>query len=299
MNLFQKYKLRYSFIVLVLFLLVGCKSEPCKTCVQTKVFLTYNDGRGRDLLAQELSGASLFIYNDMGNLVKSVNLSQQDILNPMGVDVELPLDDEYTLVCWGNIGRNSVLESKDDLQKAKLKSARSASNSTMLATTDPLYFGIEKYYFASKYNNSSRIVMVDLVPKHISFEVTIQGFEASVPQLTVEHALSQYNFYGKAVSDKYSTVQPKIDFVSSIQGFQSTFNVLRPQSLENMYVLLSSAEMIEPKRIDVQKIVREHYPNLDLTKDKIKIEILIKYSNLSVEITIPDWSTNDTNVGVV
>lgn len=274
-------------------------SDPCKTCVQTKVFFDYHDGKGTDLLAQELYGASLFIYNDVGALVKNINITQHDVHNPLGVDLELPLDDDYTMVCWGNMGQKSVLEGKEYLLDARVKATKSTQIPTAMAPSDPLYWGLEKYYFASKHNNASRVISVDLKPKHISFDVTIQGFGSDMPQLTVEHALSQYDFYGNAVSKVYSTVQPKLSFVSSLKGYQSTFNVLRPQSLENMYVLLSSAEMIEPKRIDVQKIVREHYPNLDLTKDKIKIEILIKYSNLSVEITIPDWSTNDTNVGVV
>lgn len=298
MNLFQKYKLRYSFIVLVLFLLVGCKSEPCKTCVQTKVFFTYTDGKGHDLLAQELYGASLYIYNGMGNLVKSVNLSQQAILNPMGVDVELPLDDEYTMVCWGNMGDKSLLESKDNLQNARLKSISNTSKQGALSTSDPLYWGFERYYFASKYNNSSRVVTVDLKPKHVTFNITVQGFGTDIPQLAVENALSQYDFYGITSLRTGSTVHANLNLISSLVGYQSTFSVLRPQSFENMYLSLSSKGKIEPKRINVQDFVHKHYPNLDLTKDKIEIDILIKYNNLSVEITIPDWKINDTNAGV-
>lgn len=290
-------KLKNLTLLALVMLLSSCLYQPgnCGKCVSQKLYFEYKDAAGNDLLNQYVSSARLYIYDDSGAFVKKIDVTNTELSMNDGIELDMASEGLYKVICFANTSSESVITNIDSFSNAKLSLSESSKSA------DPLYYGLANF---SVLKNRPENVLVKLNSIHVRFELAVKGFdEDSAPNVEFQKGVSSYNFYGAPI--KLSSREHMVlngAYNSDKKAMVYSFNFLKPASKDRaMNFVLNHESLNEPNTFSLNDFISDKYPNVNIADQlkEIKLEMLIEFKGIDIEISIPDWDSIDTGAGGV
>lgn len=291
-------KFKYTAILFCLIsLFSSCITGDYDDCIvykYPKIYFSYKDDMGNDLLNQYVSSATLYIYDASGNLVYTLPVSEQKMKANNGVQFSDLTEGNYKIVAWANMGKNTSISDVKTLDKSLLK-----TNSLATESTDPIYYGSETFKLVKGSNADIKIKLNSI---HVKFSITVKGLDKlETPKLNLNNLQSTYNFLGKATDATGIEQKPTMAFKEDSKDFYSAFNFFKPKStLANMILKLSHSQIPNGLTVNINEFIKNKYPNIDISNlnREIKLDMLIEFNGIEAIITIPKWEDKETGTDV-
>lgn len=291
--------LKYLIILLCTLVLTGClmPEGDCTQCQYPKVYFSYKDDAGADLLNKYVTSATLYFYDRKGNLVDKQIVSESQIKANEGVSLKDLPQGNYRVIVWANLGNRTNILSPGSVNGTQLKVGSTSSN--VQESADALYYGSELFILSAGLNSN---IVVNLNSIHVKLSIAVKGLsKTDLPQLHLSYLQSTYNFLGQPIESTSINFTPKATYDESKKSHISSINFLKPKSkLKNMVLKLSHQQLTKAINININEFIQTHYPAVDITNlsKEINLEMLIELDGVSVILTIPDWTDTDTGTEV-
>lgn len=283
-------------LVLGLLLFTSCINDDTTSCEESTVHLDFKyfaDG-DVDVISSYIHKISLFIYNeDTGVLVDRKELK---ITNKSDASVwlsHLPVGN-YTLVAWGNINEFTKIQNSKEYSKGSVQVEENVSDPSRLTNSDKLYYSQSKIRVESDKPVTQDLIMTSA---HIKFDVFVKGISAT-PILTLNNFVSGYTMDMKKLYDPSKVFSPILN--SDKDGYKARFSILRPNGRftnETLSLITRDGVVYD---VNLNTYLNQYYQDIaHLVKQEIKINILFEFSDLGVNVSVPDWDIEDDNGSMI
>lgn len=238
-----------------------------------------------------INSAKVFVYNSKKELVRTQPVSQEELKNPRGIELDIPLGEEYTAVCWANVGSNTSIQGSENLTSSKVQTVGGI-------TSDNLYYGVSSFHFGSNSQAEQRLVRMDFKSAHIKMNISVKGFAEAFPRIRIEGLQAIYDLQGNGVSEFSHFFMPEVAYDNTEKAYSARLSILKPQSIDKTIIKVSHAGN-DPIAINLKQFLSNYYPNINLSSGKeVVIDLVVEYNGVNVTVTIPNWNSNDTSTNV-
>lgn len=293
--MYNKFKILIATLSVVV--LTGCFSDKdyCVSCNATRIVFTYNDSDGENILDKHIRSALLYVYNNKNELVRTQEVSKEELVSKRGVTVDVPLNENYTAVCWANKTGLSDVSLQQNSNSTFIQSTQMTRGNNTINSHDDLYHGLTTFSFTDGDAAEKRVVELAFKPLHIKMDVVVKGVKQDkLPTFRLSGKMPKFNLKGEIDDLEYKELVPLFKYDDNKGYFRSSFSILNPQSLDGV-VLQASTEDTELARIDLKEFTTKNYPTLNLkSRFEIKIEMLIEFNGVKIDVIVPQWSDSDT-----
>lgn len=275
--------------------LTGCISEDLEGCIinTTKVNFKYLANGDQDVILKYVDHLTVFIYDkSTGDLFETREITLDDKSKTKMELKHLP-GGTYSFVVWGNLSSYSEVGGIGNIGQGVINQV---SGGKGLKSSDRLYFSRGDVHIKEISNNS-----VDLLLKsaHVKFDVTVKGL-AEMPSLHISHQVQGFDMNMNIIEGDLVGFNPVLEKSDKPNLFRGQFNVLRPQAgfLESKLTMTTST--LERHEVSLKDFIAMHYPQISMSKtQEIKIEVLFEFSNLGINVTVPNWDVDDNTGSVI
>jgi hypothetical protein len=304
-------------IICLALTVVGCHKEDNSNCIRenTTLLFKYLDNNGIDILTRDIHSVDAFIFDQNKKLVVNRRFEIAELNSFAGWKLNLPSGD-YNVVCWGNAGTNSQMNNFVP-GVTTLDDGFMEIPSNITTTGDRIYYAPYKLhqqklpegavppvttYDFKVVARRENVKEMYFTRAHRTVNVYIIGYSNSEGPVAVTgtQLAAKYDFY-------YSTRNPYRNLTQTAQpvttpdgpGVLAAFHFWFAE-ITNItdFIIRQGVEGSILETVNLKKFV-ESYPSIyPPTKYGNTIDILVRFSDLGVTVTIPGWKEKPISPGV-
>lgn len=294
-----------AFAALVaLTLSAGCIKEDMSDCppeVNTELTFSYTgDENDAAMFSKMIDRVTVFVFNSSDGLhILTKTVDRAALRERQGTDLYLPAGD-YRIVSWANAFDNTeILFSSLSAGRVHAPAYGTTPQGT-ITTNDHLYYGVIDLTVpaaATLPGNTGVYLVTGDIPHrgaHINMEVHTKGFgspddRASYPRIEMTNLMPQYNMQMGDASPATTTYFPAVAWDADKKTMAARFQTLRFAALNDIELLVRNAQSNEVKAtLSLADFIAANA--IDMSRHEITISVLFEFSDLGVDISIPDWS---------
>jgi hypothetical protein len=293
----------------------GCIKEDNSDCIweNTMLLFKYTDTDGSDIFLRDINSVDAFIFDENKKFVVSRRFESAALHEFAGWKLDLPPGD-YHAVCWGNAGANSRL---NDFVPSVTTFNESFIQipSNITTTGDRIYYAPYKthphaysgaqgtifdpsmtIYRFTVVANKVNVKEMFFVRAHRTINVYIMGYSGNQPAtVTGTQLCTEYDFHyttGNVFRNFTQTAQPVTtpDGPAVLAAFHVGFSEITGAT---DFIIRQGASGSILETVNLKKFIEDNPSAYGST-----IDILIRFSDLGVTVTIPKWGTNTIKPGV-
>ena len=293
-------KFLYLFLLASVVLLASCIKENYDDCERCTLTFSYTGDVARDIFPEHITRVNLYVFDNDGRLVQTKLIEQNELKAFQGTKLNLA-PGTYKVVGVGNgFNKTEVTNlSATDMTEIQMQHPNLGKGDA-IEGNDSLYLGQKEiimpkndWYEADVAFRSSHLKVSYKVEGYFE-NVSIDNSSATATparpdalELRVKNLLPQTDFTNSAGGDK-TTYTPAFSLVGG--ALNSNFNIMRhtkDSDVEFELVEKASGNMLYS--FTLADFLAQHQ-QIDLTKQEVLIPIVVKFTNLGVTVTIPDWT---------
>lgn len=279
-------------------LLTSCVKEDFDGCVinTTRLNFKYFADGDENVICDYIEGVSLLVYDAAtGELIKEKAITGSSKFEDYFIELKDLQPGKYSFIAWGNISNQTLLSEASNLSTAYIGAYNSDSQSPGLRSSDRLYYSRKDVEVKAISKDSYDL---DFKSAFIGFEVSVKGL-SKLPKLHVDKLVQRLDMNMLPIGGANEEFRPHITSIEP-NLFVSNFNILKPST----EVLTSTLSLITDQGIthgiNIQEFIRVNYPSISiLNNQEIKIKVLFDFSDLDVQVTVPDWDIDDNSGSVI
>ena len=285
------------FLLASVVLLASCIKENYEDCERCTLTFSYTGDVTSDIFPEHITRVNLYVFDNEGRLVQTKLLEQNELKAFQGTKLNLSAG-TYKVVGVGNGFNKTEVKnlSATDMTEIQLQHP-GVDNGTAIESNDSLYLGQLEFVMPK---DDWFEADVPFRSSHLKVSVTVEGYisNASTPnsssraagdsalELRVNNLLPQTDFTNRANGQKI-TYNP--EFALSNGVLKSYFNIMRHSADSDVeFELVDSSTGNVLYTLALTDFLAQ-YPQIDVTKQEVLIPIVVKFTNLGVTVTIPDW----------
>lgn len=311
--------IKFLTFLWTLLLIAGCVRESINDCPEEEVEDPFNitldfrlsDGADGCVFMSNISVVDMHIYDDEENLVEARYVSPEELQQYKGVNLKLPAG-TYNVMAWGNINDDYTSHNNSEIYNPYESSI----------AYDPLddRFGgsCGKVFYAPRSGALTRssempgcyTINVDPVtgyhgtlefrPAYRVIKVYVEGYSGT-PMIGMIGLPTKLSWLGMQMVDGGSGGITVIDMKTTTPHEQDGI-VYDYTEFETFHFDGSNSmvlEVVDPETWDVyysvllNEIIDEIYD-----PDIIEIYVLLKFTSIGVEVSVPDWHRENVEPGV-
>lgn len=273
----------------------------------------YTNAEGNDVFLRDINSVNAFIFDENKKFVVSRRFEASELNLFAGWKLNLP-PGEYYAVCWGNANSNTQLKNfvagVTTFDEGLIKIP-----ANITTTGDKIYYAPYKIHPYAYYGaqgtafdpsmtayrftivaNKVNVKEMFFVRAHRTINVYIMGYSGSIPAtVTGTQLCAEYDFHystGNIFRNFTQTAQPIT--TPDGQALLASFHVGFSEITEHMEFIVRQGpggSILET--VNLKDFIETHSLSYGST-----IDILIRFSDLGVTATIPQWGTSTIKPGV-
>lgn len=273
----------------------------CNTQGQFLYFSYKGDGTS-EILTEKIKDVDLYVFDHEEKLVLSTVVSSDSLEKNHGTRLNLP-QGEYTLVALANTGERTQVS---DLETGDLNMIHFAhpgffqDDETMLTGNDPNYLG--RIQLSVEGENVGFRDTMNFESSHMKVYLEIAGYETTTTpgkqgeSLTVEmRNMPCRVFFDNRICPQRRNYYPEIEKQDNKDLYVGQLCTFRLDDKHPAQIALYAVDSAEPfYTLDVEEFLKDN-PEIDISKQEaeLPLRIEIKGKDVSVGVTVPDWSIED------
>ncbi len=282
--------------------LTGCEMvyDDLSGCVwgdNATLIFTLKDGAGADLFPQTITTVDAFIFDADNRLVEHRRFEKSELDEFAGWRLSLPPGD-YRVVCWGNMGSNSCFGAMTP-GVTTFAQCCAEIDAAATASGDEVYYGPKKERPATQTDSDMAIYTfsvprdgsltheVPLVRAHRTVNVWVQGVPYEVT-VEIEQLWAQYDFF-------YNTTDRRVDFTQAAHGVTTADGPAQLAAFHSAFGEITDDMVITVRKASDGTVIAtvnlKEFLEANPTALKDTIDILIKFYDLGVSVSVPSWVT--------
>ncbi len=292
--------------------------EDLSDCAYENATITfhYTNDAGADIFSQNINSVDAFIFDNLNRLVAHKSFNQAALDEFRGWKLQLPNGD-YRVLCWADIDRNSCF-SPYTPGVTTLDQCTVQIDQTATSTGDHVYYAPRKTHPASRATASpgttgsraagdadyefsitagqSTVKQMHFVRAYRALNVYVQGFSdgGRLPVIDVSNLWGQYDFLYNTLSQKFNFRQTSHAVtMSDGPAALSTFFFAFGDVIDDEVITVRKAS----NNANVAVVNLKEFIDQNPTAYKNDIDVLIKFNDLGVTVTIPDWKDKPVTPG--
>jgi hypothetical protein len=294
----------------------SCIKEDMSKCVRenTTILFKYTGTDKSDIFLRDIASVDAFVFDEAKKLVVRRRFESQELGEFAGWRLNLSPGDYY-VVCWGNAGDNSQFNSFTE-NTTTLDESFIRIPAHVTTTGDPMYHAPynphpqwlpedvrsragEQAYGFTVLAGTNNVKEVNFVRAHRTVNVYIMGYSNDggnrPPVVGGTNLCAEYNFYNNS-NDVYRNFIQTARPISTPEGqaFLATFHFGFSEITDamNFTVGQGNAESIL-QTVNLKKFIEDNPSAYGNT-----INIMVRFSDMGVTITIPEWGGGSIEPGV-
>lgn len=269
--------------------------DECPPTVNVGLTFTYTGDTGEATrFARHIDHVTLMVFDRDGYQVQTHTYNKNQLTQRQGTDLLLD-PGTYNIICWGNANTDTELASCETLDQGRVHHPNLTANRE-IPTNSHLYYGNYTVEVPA-----TGIAQGDILFRgaHINMEVYIRNqaaTDANTPLVRARNLMPQYNMHMDATMANATTYQPKTTWNADRRVYQSIFQVLRFANDNPVVVEIEQQTGAAPLRIDLKQYMAANRIIVN-GLNEATVPILIEYTDLGVEIRVPEWMINEVEPG--
>lgn len=231
-------KLKLIYILSLIFLLSGCIKDDLENCYTYLHFTYYGDGT-TDIFPDKIGKVNLYVYDEGGTLVQTIDLNERSLRNNQGTGLFLPTG-KYHVICWGNSYSDTQINDPANIRSAIVAAPHYFTKET-ISTNDSLYMGSKDIM---AFQSESVIDTIYFSSMHIKMKVEISGLNdeigatlSSPIEISIGN-LSPTVDFTRILSNEDVVYYPQTKIEENTHEITSDFDVLRFNDDNDIYINL-------------------------------------------------------------
>lgn len=289
-------KYLYLLLLAPFVLLAGCIKEDYTDCERCTLTFSYTGDVTQDIFPDHITRVSLYVFDQDQRLVLTKQIEQNELKAFQGTKLNLN-PGKYKVVGVGNcFDKTEVVNtSSQDMTQIQFHHPNVPTGGKVEGN-DPLYLGQLDLTVPAEYWCEED---VPFRSSHLKVSYTVEDYleNGSVGNglldLRVKNLLPETDFTNRPHGDKMTyTPELKINATGDHEG---VFNIMRhtkDSDVEFELVKKSTGEVLHTLALSDFLTM---YPQIDVSKQEVLIPIVVKFTNLGVTVTIPDWLIVDVD----
>ena len=291
-------------ILISLALPAACINEDMSDCpppYNTELTFSYSGDRQEPaMFSRMIDGVTLVVFDRVGGeRVLDKTVVKADLNRFQGTELYLPAGD-YRIVCWGNAFDDTELLS-GSLSEGRVHAPAYGAGGR-IATNDHLYYGEYDITVPTTADASEKVTGdIPFRSAHIDMRIYIKGLDrssdpAAWPGLEIGNLMPQYDIRMNAVQPFGATYHPVLARDDENKALAACFQVLR--FADDNPVTVTVREPAPGDAVKAAVNLREYMEKNKISVDGLHeaaVEMLIEFTDLGVTISIPDWSSSNTD----
>ncbi|NDV59333.1 FimB/Mfa2 family fimbrial subunit [Bacteroides sp. 519] len=277
-------------------ILSSCLGEDRSDCPTARLTFSYlGDTNDPAMFANNIHFVTLMVYNKNQQLVMTRELSKHDLMNFQGVTLALA-SGNYQIICWGNINQhNEQLSGHESLLVGRLHHS-SLTTDRQIPTNSHLYYGSYQLEIPEK-----RFAEGDIrfCGAHINMEIFVRNMSASNapnkwPVIEAHNLMPQYNMEMKSAMPYATTYYPETEYNTDWRVHQILFQTLNFGDDNPVIINLKDNNGISKCKVDLKQYMADNKISVD-DKNEATVPILFEFTDVGVEIKLPEWIVNNVD----
>lgn len=306
----MKYLQKILMVLAATVLTTSCIKEDLDECHNVTIYFQYLADGDKDVLYQYMSKVDLYVFDESGHILGVGSYNQDELTNFEAVpSFKLKPGRRYKVVAVGNpYDHTEVVNyaTENDFGNIYLQDPAWSDPDVPVTNHDYNYLGQKEFVMPDQEGVMYRDT-VTLYSAHVKVDVEIHGLpapdasrqDAGIPyQLSFENSNAQTSFNNEINLGEKGTIYPELIYDNENQCYRTQnlalFRMdadgeLSSDCCEHILVLKDKATNQELIRGNLYNYLVRNSDYIDVTKQEATLPIAIKFSNLGVDITLPDW----------
>lgn len=306
----MKYLQKILMVLAATVLTTSCIKEDLDECHNVTIYFQYLADGDKDVLYQYMSKVDLYVFDESGHILGVGSYNQDELTNFEAVpSFKLKPGHRYKVVAVGNpYDHTEVVNyaTENDFGNIYLQDPAWSDPDVPVTNHDYNYLGQKEFVMPDQEGVMYRDT-VTLYSAHVKVDVEIHGLpapdasrqDAGIPyQLSFENSNAQTSFNNEINLGEKGTIYPELIYDSENQCYRTqnlalfrmdSHGELSSDCCEHILVLKDKSTNQELIRGNVYNYLVRNSDYIDVTKQEATLPIAIKFSNLGVDITLPDW----------
>ena len=299
------------FYLAALLLTEGCTSmyDDLSDCIleNTTLIFTYKDVNGNDIFPRDIHSVDAYIFDEAKKFVMHHRSESNELDMFAGWKLNLTPGDYY-VVCWGNVGGNTRI---DDFVKGvtTFDECTIQIPPSITSSGNPIYYAPYKKHPESRSGvldtraidpsmqeygfhvvaQTENIKEMIFVSAYRTINVYIIGYPGSATEpamVTGTQLYAEYDFYYVTKDVTRNFTQPALPVTLPEGALLATFYVGFSEIKDNMnFILKKGEDGATLETVNLKNFLEEFPEEYNDT-----INIVIKFTELGVTITVPGWN---------
>lgn len=289
-------KVRNIVFILIAFSLSGCIRDNLDHCPpRVNTYLTFSylgDTNDPSMFRRMIHHITLLVFDSDGQQVLTRLIPKSDLEAFQGTRLFLEPGD-YRAICWGNADEYTEISDAGSFTTGRLQHPNLLLGQN-IPTNSHLYYG--SFDFSV---DEGRIAEGDIPMRgaHINIEVYLRGLAAGDNGYSVRahNLMPQYDLRMDDTQPFATTYYPTMGYNAERALDECRFQVLRFAD-DNPVVI----EILRPTGDPLIVNLKEYMAGNSLTvneKNEATVPILFEFSDLGIEIKIPEWLSHNVTPG--
>ena len=288
----------FSCISSVLFF--SCIAQDLSDCpppVNMQLTFSYRGDTGDpSMFARKIDQVTLMVYNENDKLILNRNINKNELTRHQGANIYLE-PGSYRIICWGNTNEFTEFTRCELFTDGRLHHPYFFT-SWPIPTNSHLYYGS---YTAIVPKNGMVSGDIAFRGAHINVEVYIRDLiskkaENDDPKVEAHNLMPEYDMEMKPAQPFTATYYPETIFNMERNLNQAFFQVLRFSDENPVWIEIKDSTGKSKCRIELKEYMLTNEITVD-GKNEATVPILIEYTDLGVEIKLPEWIVNEVDPG--
>ena len=306
----MKYLQKILMVLAATVLTTSCIKEDLDECHNVTIYFQYLADGDKDVLYQYMSKVDLYVFDESGHILGVGSYNQDELTNFEAVpSFKLKPGRRYKVVAVGNpYDHTEVVNyaTENDFGNIYLQDPAWSDPNVPVTNHDYNYLGQKEFVMPDQEGVMYRDT-VTLYSAHVKVDVEIHGLpapdasrqDAGIPyQLSFENSNAQTSFNNEINLSEKGTIYPELIYDNENQCYRTQnlalFRMdadgeLSSDCCEHILVLKDKSTNQELIRGNLYNYLVRNSDYIDVTKQEAPLPIAIKFSNLGVDITLPDW----------
>lgn len=309
----MKYLQKILMALVVIVLATGCIKDDYDDCDNVTIYFQYLADGNKDVLYQHMKGVDLYVFDEGGHIMGVGHYNEDELKNfAAKPSFKLTPGRKYKVVAVGNAyERTEVVNLTSETEFNKIYIQHPAwGTDEEVDGHDHNYMGQHEFYIPKKNEFTMYRDTLTLYSAHINVEIEVNGLPApdgtragdEIPyKLMIEQSNAQTDFDGNinTDSDAKGTCYPNLIYDAERNCYRTDNLALfrmddhnghiDEECCEHELVLVEKATGKELVRGNIYNYLKYYEDEIDITKQEAILPIAINFSNVDVNITLPDW----------
>lgn len=291
--------------MLVLFIsATGCIKEDMSDCpplTNTELTFSYaGDQQDPAMFSRMIDRVTLFVFDKTGGQqILNKTIEKAELNAFQGTQLYLPAGD-YRIVTWGNAFDDTEIIANSIFTGRIHAPAYAAGD--RITTNDHLYYGDYDITVPAAEDMPGKVTGdIPFRGAHIDMKVYVKSFgqasdPATWPVVEIGGLMPQYDIQMNTAQPFGTTYLPTVAWDGGNKVMAAEFQVLR--FADDNPVTVTVREPAPDNTVKATVNLKEYMADNGITVDgkhEAAVSLLIEFTDLGVSVTIPDWSSSETN----